>query len=102
MRELAAVNRFGGRLRGGVGWSGGGECLGSERAEGVVAPAGQLARDREHCPLVAEAGADGEVVVVVGGGGSGGADGRLEQRPAQDAGALTGEVAARPLAVGGV
>src|SRR5262249_47845772 len=50
----------------------------------------------------AEPGSDAEVVVVVGGDGPGGADGGLEQRPAQHAGALVGEVATRPLAVGGV
>lgn len=40
--------------------------------------------------------------LLVGGGGPGGADSGLEQRPAQKAGALAGEVTTRPLGIGGV
>src|SRR5919201_1702411 len=90
MRELAAVHRFGGRVCGEVGWSGCRECFVSERAQGVVAPAGELARDGEHCPLVTEAGSHGEVVVMVGGGGVGGADRGLEQTPPQKTRGLGG------------
>src|ERR1041384_300481 len=79
LRELAAVHRHAGACLRRV-WSGSCECLLAERAQGVVAPAGQLARDGEHGSLVAEPGSDAEVVVVVGGGGPGGADGGLEQR----------------------
>src|SRR5205823_2687943 len=74
----------------------------AECAEGVVAPARELARDGEHGALVAEPGAYRQVVGVVGRGGSGGADGGLEQGPAQDTGTLAGEVAAAALAVRGV
>src|SRR5919201_5817021 len=51
---------------------------------------------------MAEAGPHAEVVVIVGRGGSSGADRGLEQRPAQDARALAGEVATRPSGIGGV
>jgi hypothetical protein len=93
MREQAAVHRSGGGVRDGSVGSGCCECFLAECAQGVVTPAGEFARNGEHCSLVSEASADGEVVVVVRGGGAGGADGGLEQRPAQQAGALAGQVA---------
>jgi hypothetical protein len=90
-----------GRLGRGVG-SDRGERLITERAECVVAPARELACHRQHGSLVAEPGFDLKVVSVVGRGGSGSADGGFEQCPAQDTGALAGEMPAGASAVGGV
>src|SRR6266511_736118 len=72
----------------------------AERAQGVVAAAGQLAGHAQGGAVAAQPLLDLGVVGMVGGGGAGGAGGRFEQRPAQHRRALAGQVPGSALAVG--